>query len=225
MTRGASYVVQAWLVEGSMVSSTVIHSERAVVGDVTTQHIGAAGELLVQYRLLKHEVDSARLTTDSGMDLVAYSPLSSRAVTIQVKTVLKPVPAGGKGAPAHGWWFPDSCKADLLALVRLSTDSVWLFTLPEARDLSQQHNKGRRQLYWYAGAHVPPGSRAERDVERYLLDARVYDLFLGAAADRVRAHDDHSSGWWRESNRTVSLGTGFGMAAMPGVLPVSAVRQ
>ncbi|MGV0872113.1 hypothetical protein [Mycolicibacterium sp. XJ879] len=31
-----------------------------------TQAIGAAGELLVQYQLLKLGIDSARLTTDSA---------------------------------------------------------------------------------------------------------------------------------------------------------------
>lgn len=39
-----------------------------------TQAIGAAGELLVQYQLLKLGIDSARLTTDSGIDLVMYVP-------------------------------------------------------------------------------------------------------------------------------------------------------
>jgi hypothetical protein len=57
---------------------------------------------LFNTRLLKHEVDSARLTTDSGVELVAYSPISSRAATIQVKTQMKSVAAGGKGAPANG---------------------------------------------------------------------------------------------------------------------------
>jgi hypothetical protein len=33
--------------------------------DMNTQHIGAAGELLVQYQLLKLGIDSARLTTDA----------------------------------------------------------------------------------------------------------------------------------------------------------------
>jgi len=33
---------------------------------MNTQHIGAAGELLVQYQLLKLGIDSARLTTDAG---------------------------------------------------------------------------------------------------------------------------------------------------------------
>jgi hypothetical protein len=41
---------------------------------VTTQHIGAAGELLVQYRLLKLGIDSARLTSDVGVDLSSTRP-------------------------------------------------------------------------------------------------------------------------------------------------------
>ena len=39
-----------------------------------TQHIGAAGVLLVQYQLLKMGIDSARMTTDAGVDLVVYGP-------------------------------------------------------------------------------------------------------------------------------------------------------
>ncbi len=35
------------------------------------QQIGKCGELLVQYMLLKHGVESAPLTTDPGIDLVA----------------------------------------------------------------------------------------------------------------------------------------------------------
>jgi len=33
----------------------------------TTLQIGSAGELLVQYKLLKNGVDSAAVTTDSGI--------------------------------------------------------------------------------------------------------------------------------------------------------------
>jgi hypothetical protein len=46
----------------------------------TTLHIGAAGELLVQYKLLKYGVDSAAMTTDSGIDLIAYSPMQSMKI-------------------------------------------------------------------------------------------------------------------------------------------------
>ncbi len=56
-----------------------------------TLAMGAAGELLVQYKLLKLGIDSARLTTDSGIDQVMYLPESKSAATIQVKTKNKPV--------------------------------------------------------------------------------------------------------------------------------------
>jgi hypothetical protein len=70
---------------------------------VTTHHIGAAGELLVQYRLLKLGIDSARLTTDAGVDLVVYSPATGRATTVQVKTVLAPAsPAVGAALRSAG---------------------------------------------------------------------------------------------------------------------------
>ena len=152
---------------------------------MTTQHIGAAGELLVQYRFLKHDVDSARLTTDAGVDLVAYSPTDGQATTIQVKTVRQASPAGGRaGAPlAVGWWFPHATKAELLAFVLLETDDVWLFTLDEARDLAQQHNdRGQRQLYWYTDPErVPRGARQRVDLDDFLFERRVSELFLSAA--------------------------------------------
>lgn len=42
--------------------------------DLKPAQIGRCGELLVQYRLLKFGIESAPLTTDSGIDLVAYAP-------------------------------------------------------------------------------------------------------------------------------------------------------
>jgi hypothetical protein len=154
------------------------------VAHVSTQHIGAAGELLVQYRLLKLEIDSARLTTDSGVDLVVYAPGSGVATTVQVKTVREPTPAGGRGAPAIGWTFPQSAPAQMLALVLLSTDDVWLFGIDEARQLAQQHSpKGDRRLYWYVGAEKPAGVRVglhESEVADFLLERRARALFPSA---------------------------------------------
>lgn len=148
----------------------------------TSQHIGAAGELLVQYRLVKVGIDSARLTTDSGVDLVAYSPGATSAVTIQVKTQATPTPSGGKGALSVGFFFPDNLRAQLLAVTLLSTDAVWLFTREEARELAQQFNtRGNRQLYWYMQPRPPrAGASAPRhagDMEPYLLERRIPDLF------------------------------------------------
>ncbi len=70
---------------------------------LSTLQIGAAGVLLVQYRLLMMGIESAPMTTDAGIDLVAYSAKSERAMTIQVKTCLKSKPSGGKGRPALDW--------------------------------------------------------------------------------------------------------------------------
>lgn len=137
---------------------------------LTTQQIGAAGELLVQYELLKLGIDSARLTTDSGIDLVAYVPGASEAVTVQVKTVEAETPAGGRGKPAIGWVFPHYCKAQLLAFVRLSTDAVWLMTLEEAREKAQQHTSSdARRLYWYTTDDAPTNAAHESGFGEHLL--------------------------------------------------------
>jgi hypothetical protein len=59
------------------------------------QQIGRCGELLVQQKLLLYGIESAPMTTDSGIDLVVYSPRERNALTIQVKTNLKAKPGGG----------------------------------------------------------------------------------------------------------------------------------
>jgi hypothetical protein len=147
---------------------------------VTTQHIGAAGELLVQYQLLKLGIDSARLTTDAGIDLVVYAPGTAEATTVQVKTNLAAKPAGGKGQLSRGWDFPHTCPAQMLALVALDGDAVWLFTMAEARERAQQHSpKGIRKLYWFL---APPtggaaGARHQDEMSEFLLEARAPLLF------------------------------------------------
>jgi hypothetical protein len=148
---------------------------------VSTQHIGAAGELLVQYQRLKLEIDSARLTTDSGVDLVVYSPADGRATTVQVKTMRAPVPAGGRGRSAVGWPFPHDCPAAILALTLLSLDQVWIFTLDEARTLAQQHTEnGRRRLYWYMDdetRQVDGVPKKIGDMISYRLENRAQFMF------------------------------------------------
>jgi len=148
---------------------------------MNTQHIGAAGELLVQYKLLKLGIDSARLTTDAGIDLVVYSAADLSAFTVQVKTNLGPKPAGGTGAPCRGWYFPHACTAQLLALVALDADKVWIFKIDEARELAQQHSeRGNRQLYWRvepAMTKAGVASRSETEMARYQLESRAAALF------------------------------------------------
>ncbi|PVE58771.1 hypothetical protein [Microbacterium testaceum] len=148
---------------------------------MSTQHIGAAGELLVQYRLLKMGLDSARLTTDSGVDLVVYSPTTAQAITVQVKTVQEPTPAGGRGKLAVGWNFPHDLRAQVLATVVLSEDAVWLFTMAEARSLAQQHSdRGVRRFYWYtdpATSQVDGVPLRQADMDTHLLAQSAPKLF------------------------------------------------
>ncbi|KZS72151.1 hypothetical protein A4G26_24455 [Mycobacterium kansasii] len=145
-----------------------------------TQAIGAAGELLVQYQLLKLGIDSARLTTDSGIDLVMYVPDSLDAHTVQVKANLGSKPAGGKGKLLLSWPFPDDSKAQWLACVDLSTDSAWLFRIDEARRRAQQkHAGGTRLLYFYTDESVGPKSLRVSDMTGHRLEAVIATLLGG----------------------------------------------
>src|ERR1017187_10820238 len=124
-----------------------LSSELAVTPrKLTTQHIGRLGELLVQYRLLEWGIDSAAMTTDAGVDLVAYSAAQEMSFAIQVKTKLRPKPGGGKGSPGVDWWIGEDCPATLYALVDISTQRVWLFDKKELAAKAQQHSSGRHHL-------------------------------------------------------------------------------
>lgn len=147
----------------------------------TKQQIGKAGELLVQYQLLTRGVESAPMTTDTGIDLVAFSPRTQTAVTIQVKTNLKPKPGGGKGKLALDWWIPDDSSAQLFALTDLSTARVWLFRFAEVQEVAQQHPRGRYHLYMTIDPTLKPNKQDRRafdyDFERFRLEKRFHELF------------------------------------------------
>lgn len=132
-----------------------------------TQVTGAAGELLVQYQLLKHEIDSARLTTDSGIDLVMYVPGTRDAITVQVKAMQKPYT---DPRARLEWGYPLNCKADWLAVVDVSRDSVWLFPVEEAIGFSGGTADGLTYLSWYIGDKRGAKYGVESDFERYRLD-------------------------------------------------------
>ena len=148
---------------------------------LSTAQIGKCGELLVQYRLLMLGIESAALSTDSGIDLVAYSPKLADAITIQVKTNLKPKPGGGKGREALDWWIPEGCPADLVALVDLKTDKVWMMKGAELEAHAQQRSSGRFHFYMYTDPSAKPRS-SERlvhayEFERFILSNRASELF------------------------------------------------
>lgn len=148
---------------------------------IKTQHIGAAGELLVQYQLLKYGIDSARLTTDSGIDLVMYVPGTKVAATIQVKSVLVPKSQQPGGKPIFGLNFPDTCQAQWLAGADLSRDHVWLIRTDHARQMARQHRpNGIRALYWYINSSERTGvAYAEADLDPYRMPVVAAHLLAG----------------------------------------------
>jgi hypothetical protein len=145
--------------------------------------IGAAGELLVQYQLLKRGIDSSRLTTDSGIDLVMYVPITTTgtttAYTIQVKTKGEPDHAGGTGKLVLGFKFPDACPAQWLAFADLSRDAVWLLTIDEARRKAPQHSANAHKLYWYTDETV------SRRSARTLVESQMVDHRLEVVVDKL----------------------------------------
>ncbi|MCX6122699.1 MAG: hypothetical protein NTX44_13900 [Ignavibacteriales bacterium] len=144
------------------------------------QQIGRSGELLVQYKLLLHGIESAPMTTDYGIDIIAYSSRTNHALTIQVKTNEKPKKAGGKGKLALGWWLADDSPADLIAFVDLSSNSVWLFRNMEVAKYSQQHSTGKYQFYMYVDSqvavkHIRPVFLNQ--FADFMLEKRISNLF------------------------------------------------
>lgn len=114
---------------------------------LSTAQIGKAGELLVQQKLLLNGIESAPLTTDTGIDLVAFSRKQSDAITIQVKSNLEPKPGGGKGKLHLDWWVPDDSPADLFAFVDLESSRIWLIKRTELELIAQQHPEGRYHFF------------------------------------------------------------------------------
>lgn len=147
----------------------------------SSTQIGKAGELLVQMRLLLVGIDSSALSTDAGIDLVAYSTLAKRAVTIQVKSNLKPKPGGGKGRLALDWWIPVNSPAEVMAFVDLSDSKIWLLTKAELSQLAQQTSSGRHHLYIYTdsatGTHKRKTASSLTDFEPYRFENRIAALF------------------------------------------------
>lgn len=165
-----------------------MQGEVARPNTLSSAQIGAAGVLLVQYQLLKNGIDSAPMTTDVGIDLVAYSPARTAPLTIQVKTNLAPKPAGGRGQPALDWWIPIKNPADLFALCDLSEERVWLFDRDELpRNAQQQTAEKYHVCISLSYSQRSRRTRSIQEFEPFLLVYRIQDIFTGkvtCAADR-----------------------------------------
>jgi hypothetical protein len=143
--------------------------------------IGRCGELFVQFCLLRQGIESSLLTTDTGIDLVAYAPRQHRAVTVQVKTNLAPKPGGGKGKRALDWWADDRPKADVFAFVDLDSRRIWLLEASELPAVAQQHSSGRFHFYMVVDPTVSPRRDGKRhsveEFSDYLFEKRITKIF------------------------------------------------
>jgi len=103
---------------------------------------------------------------------VRYVPGTKNAATIQVKAISESVPAGGKGEPAVGRVFHPKCPPRWLAVVDLSRDKAWLFTMEQAHELAQQKpDSGAWRIYWYLNESVVSGTpRRESDMAKFEID-------------------------------------------------------
>lgn len=166
-------LMQAWAMDKDR-RTTLKHS-------LTTAQIGRCGELLVQYRLLLSGIESAPLSTDRGVDLVAYAPSATRPRTIQIKANLQPKPGGGKGKLALDCWVPEDSPAELFAFVDLSSARIWLLSLDELTRFAQQRSSGRLHFYMYVDQIYEPKRKDllahARAFESFLLEHRALSIF------------------------------------------------
>jgi hypothetical protein len=121
------------------------------------------------------------MSTDTGVDLVAYCPSRAEAITIQIKTNLQPKHSGsGKSKAALSWLVQDPVPAALVALVDLFSEKVWLFKRDEFAEHAQQHRPGELGLYMYTDPRAKPRSKGLRrscEFERFTISNRASELF------------------------------------------------
>lgn len=145
------------------------------------QQVGKCGELLVQYELLRQGIESAPMTTDYGIDLLAFDPETHKAVSIQVK-------ASGRHEDSTSRWvewnMPEECIADYVAVVDIERDMIWLFTKNEFNSITTSTGGDGRRLWWYVPGHKPPTSRLTREEKDFVgnkIDAVISTLFPTSA--------------------------------------------
>ena len=142
--------------------------------------IGRCGELLVQQRLLKFQIDSAMLSTDRGIDLLALST-ERRSISIQVRSKWKSTPSGGRGRPALDWWAAHSSQVDWYAFVDLARDKIWLMTMYDVKIHDQQPNNPSRHHICMITDGEPVNAarktRSEVDFEPFLFEKQVKNLW------------------------------------------------
>ena len=138
------------------------------------RQIGRRGELLVQSRLLRYGIESAPMTTDSGVDLVAlHSERKSNAgpVTIQVKTTS--VLWTPDNPRAYTWTLPKESPAEVIAFVAVDKipERIWMFRYADLR------GKVKRNSFQIYLSSKRTGVWTVENCEPHLLENIVAELF------------------------------------------------
>lgn len=142
---------------------------------LATQQTGRCGELLVQYILLKHGIESAPLTTDLGIDLVAYPNIVRKSVTIQVKTSNHLGPADDKWLR---WDIREDCPADYIAAVDLIRNKFWLIRTEEFKKIATKTTEGRLRLWWsLPGFESKRSKKKEEYFKEYDMEIAIGKVF------------------------------------------------
>jgi hypothetical protein len=143
---------------------------------LTTQQVGRCGELFVQYELLKSGIDSAPMTTDHGVDLVALDPKSSATASIQVKTARL---SHDDSSEWVEWNMPKKCIAEYVAVIDLENEKGWLFRAHEFEEVALSTGGEGRRLWWYtaSGYQSKHIHKNESSFERYGLESSIPRIF------------------------------------------------
>ena len=129
----------------------------------------------MQYKLLKNGIDSAPMTTDRGIDLLAFEPNTRRTVSIQVKAATHREPGAAEWI---SWSMPKECTAEYVAVVDLERDKGWLFSKEEFEKFAVGKGKGK-WLWWYLSKNRPQKAKSlpEEHFLKYDIDSVIRAMF------------------------------------------------
>lgn len=132
-----------------------------------------SGELLVRYQLSKVGIKSAKINAGDGADIVAFTVNKQKPLTIKVKTQEKPIHTKGQARQSLKWSVEVGTKADVIALVDISRDKLWLF----------EDHEFKRHARAYQNHHTLKLNLYDDDIalKRYsdfLAENRIEGMFL-----------------------------------------------
>ena len=153
----------------------------AGLDELNTQQVGKSGELLVQYKLLKLGWESAPMTTDPGIDLVAFNLIKQLVITIQVKASRHHRDATSNWVE---WNMPKKCRAEYVAVVDIERDKAWLFKTAEFEGISSKTTAVGHRLWWYVPGfeyRLTKEHKREARFEQHELESVLSTIATSAA--------------------------------------------